>query len=199
MWISSILIRQASAIRCVAAGTQREASGGVKRHREEGASEGSSKRSKRDCTVRIRGSVASQAFRLYSSLRKFGDLVKWIASRAKPTGRRIALHAQYRCTLEGVQAEEVGVTAGQEFDGEIFDQDTWDSEVENFFLVAPKAKVLFIEVRLVKEGEAGGALESIVDLDAVDLEMAGKAVAVTVSFSIVLGVGCTRANIRMVQ
>ena len=98
-----------------------------------------------------------------------------------------------------MQAEDVGVTAGQECDGEIFDQETWDSEVENFFLDAPKAVVLFIEVRLVKEGEAGGALESVVYLDAVDLEMAGKAVAVTVSFSIVLGVGCTRANIRMVQ
>ena len=43
MWISSFLIRQAAAIRCVAAGTQREASGGVKRQREEGASEGSAK------------------------------------------------------------------------------------------------------------------------------------------------------------
>ena len=149
--------------------------------------------------MHIRGNVASQAIRLYSSLRKFGDQVKWIASRAKPTGRRIALHAQYKCTLEGVQWEDVGVTAGQEFDGEIFNQDTWDSEVENFFLVAPKAVVLFIEVRLVKEGEAGWALESVVDLDAVDFEMAGKAAADTVSFSSALGVGCTRANIRMVQ
>ena len=59
--------------------------------------------------------------------------------------------------------------------------------------------VLFIEVRLVKEGEAGGALESVVDLDAVDLEMAGKATADMVSFSSALGVCCTRANIRMVQ
>jgi hypothetical protein len=101
--------------------------------------------------------------------------------------------------LEGVQAEDVGITAGQEFDGEIFDQDTWDSEVENFFLVAPKAVVLFVEVRLVKEGEAGGALESVVDLDVVDLGMAGKAAADTVSFSSALGVGCTRANIQMVQ
>ena len=143
--------------------------------------------------------MTSQAFRLYSSLGKFGDLVKWIASRAKPTGRRIALHAKYKCTLAGVQAEDVGVTAGQELDGEIFDQNTWDSEVENFFLVAPKAAVLFIEVCLAKEGEAGRALESVVDLDAVDLEMAGKAAADTVSFSSVLGVGCTRANIRMVQ
>ena len=149
----------------------------------------------------IRGSVACLAFRLYSGLQKFGNLIKWIASRAKPTGRRITLHAQYKCTLEGVQAEDVGITAGQEFDREIFDQDTWDSEVENYFLVAPKAAVLFIEVRLVKEpeGEAGGALESIVDLDVVDLEMAGKAVADTVRFSSALGVGCTRANIQMVQ
>ena len=54
-------------------------------------------------------------------------------------------------------------------------RDTSDSEVENFFSVAPKAAVLLIEVRLVKEpeGEAGGALESVVDLDTVDLEMAG--------------------------
>ena len=111
--------------------------------------------------MRIRGSVASQAFRLYSGLRKFGDLIKWIASRAKPTGRRITLHAQYKYTLEGVQEEDVGVTAGQEFDREIFDQNTWDSEVENFFLVAPKAAVIFIEVRLVKEpeGEAGGSVD----------------------------------------
>ena len=98
-----------------------------------------------------------------------------------------------------MQAEDVGVTAGPEFDGEIFNQDTWDSEVENFFLVAPQAMVLFIEVHLVKEGEAGGALESVVDLDMVDLEMAGKAAADMVSFSSALGVGCTRANIRMVQ
>ena len=124
MWISSFLIRQALAIRCVAVGTQREGSGGVKLHREEGASEGSAKRSKRDSIVRSRGSVISQAFRLYSSLQKFSDLVQWIASRAKPTGRLIALHAQYKSTLDGVQAEDVGVTAGQEFDGEIFDQDT---------------------------------------------------------------------------
>ena len=113
--------------------------------------------------------MASQAFRLYSSLRKFGDLVKWIASRATPTGRRIALHALYKCTLEGVQAEDVSVTAGQEFDGEIFDHDIWDSEVENVFFVAPKAVVLFIEVHLVKEGEEWGALERVVDFDAVDL------------------------------
>ena len=73
--------------------------------------------------------MASQASRLYSGLRKFSDLIKWIASREKPTGRRITLHAQYKCTLEGVQAEDVGVTAGQEFDREFFDQDTWDSEV----------------------------------------------------------------------
>ena len=111
MGISSFLIRQASAIHCVVAGTQREGSGGVKWHHEERASAGSIKRSKRDCTVRIRGSVASQAFRLYSGLQKFGDLIKWITSRAKPTGRRITLHAQYKCTLEGVQAEDVGVTA----------------------------------------------------------------------------------------
>ena len=76
--------------------------------------------------------------------------------------------------------------------------------MENFFLVAPKAKVLFIKVRLVKEGEAGGALESVVDLDAVDLdamdlEMAGKAAPDMVSFSSALGVGCTRANIQLVQ
>ena len=37
------------------------------------------------------------------------------------------------------------------------------------------------------------------DLDAVDLEMADKAAADTVSFSSALGVGCTRANIQMVQ
>ena len=79
------------------------------------------------------------------------------------------------------------------------DQDTWDSEVENFFLVAPKAMVLFIDVRIVKEGEAGGALESVVDLDTVDLEMAGKAAADMVSNFCALGVGCTRANIRIVQ
>ena len=151
MWISSFLIRQVSAIRYVAAGTQREGSGGVKRHHEERALEGSVKRPKRDCTVRIWGSVASQAFRLYSGLRKFGNLIKWIASRAKPTCCRITLHAQYKCNLEGMQAEDVGVTAGQEFDGEIFEQDTWDSEVENFFLVAPKASIFFIEVRLVEE------------------------------------------------
>ena len=73
--------------------------------------------------------------------------------------------------------------------------------MENFFLVAPKAVVLFIEVRLVNEpeGEAGGALESVVDLDVVNLEMAGKAVADTVSFSSALWVGCTSANIQMVQ
>ena len=203
MWIASFLISQASAIRCVAAGMQREGSGGVMRQREERASEGSVKRPNQDCqcTVRIQGSVASQVFRVYSGLRKFGDLIKWIASRAKPTGRRITLYAQYRCTLEGVQAEDIGVMAGEEFDGEIFDQDTWDSKVENFFLVAPKAAVLFIEVHLVKEaeGEVGGALESIVDLDAVDLQMAGKAAADTVSFSSALGVGCTRGNIQMVQ
>ena len=73
--------------------------------------------------------------------------------------------------------------------------------MENFFLVAPKAAVLFIEVRLVKEpeAEAGGALVSVVDLDAVDLEMAGKAAADTIGFSSALGVGCIRANIQMVQ
>ena len=76
--------------------------------------------------------------------------------------------------------------------------------MENFFLVTLEAMVLFIEVRLVKEGEAGWALESVVDLDtvdldAVDLEMAGKAAAVTVGFSSALGVGCTSANIQMVQ
>ena len=71
--------------------------------------------------------------------------------------------------------------------------------MENFFLVAPKAMVLFIEVCLVKEGEAGGALESVVDWDVVDLEMAGKAAADMVSFSSTLWVGCTRANTRMVQ
>ena len=183
----------------MAGGTQREGSGGVKRHLEEGASESSAKRFKRDCTVRIWGSVAFQAFRLYSSLRKFGDLVKWIASRAKPTGRRIVLHAQYKCTLEGVQADDVGVTAGQEIDGEIFDQDTWHSEVENFFLVAPKAVVLFIKVRLVKEREAGGGVASVMDLDAVNLEMAGKAAADTVGFSSAQGVGCIRANKKMLQ
>ena len=73
--------------------------------------------------------------------------------------------------------------------------------MENFFFVAPKAVLLFIEVHLVKkpEGEAGGALESVVDLDAVDLEMAGKATADMVSFSSTLGVGCTRANIQIVR
>ena len=76
IWISSFLIRQALAIHCVVAGMQREGSGRVKRHREEGASAGSVKRSKRDCTVCIRDSVAYQAFRIYCSLRKFGDLVK---------------------------------------------------------------------------------------------------------------------------
>ena len=59
MWIFFILIQQASAIRHVAAGSQREESGGVKWHREAGASDGSAIRSKRDCTVRIPGSVAS--------------------------------------------------------------------------------------------------------------------------------------------
>ena len=174
---------------------QREASGGVKRHREEGASEGSAKRIKRDCIVRKRGSVASQAFRLYSSVRKFGDLVKWIAGRAKPTGWWIAHHAPYKCTLEGVQAKDVGFTAGKVFEGEIFDQDTWDSKVENFFLVAPKAVVLFIKVRLVKEGEVGWALESVIDLEAMNSGMAGKAVADMVSISSALVIGCKRANI----
>ena len=94
MWISSFLIQQATAICFLAAGTQREGSGGVKQHREERASEGYVKRPKRDCTLRICGSVASQAIHLYSGLRKFGDLIKWIASRAKPTGRRLTLHAQ---------------------------------------------------------------------------------------------------------
>ena len=105
----------------------------------------------------------------------------------KPTGLRITHHAQYKCTLEGVQVEDVGIMAGQKFDGEILDHNTWDSKVENFFLVARKAKVLFIEVRLVKEGEVGGGLERVldldaVDLDAVDLEMAGKAAVDMVSF-----------------
>ena len=71
--------------------------------------------------------------------------------------------------------------------------------MENFFLVTPKAMVLFIKVCLVKEGEAGGALESVVDLDTVYLEMAGKAVADTVGFSSALGVGYTRANKQIVQ
>ena len=81
-----------------------------------------------------------------------------------------------------MQAEDIGVKAGQEFDGEIFDQDKGDSEVENFFLVAPKPVVLFIEVHLAKVGEAVGALETVVDLDTVDLEMAGKAAADAVGF-----------------
>ena len=71
--------------------------------------------------------------------------------------------------------------------------------MEHFFLVTLKAMVLVIGVHLLKEGEARGALESVVDLDAVDLKMAGKPMADTVSFSSALGVGNTRANIQMVQ
>lgn len=79
------------------------------------------------------------------------------------------------------------------------DQDIWDSEVENFDLVTPTTVVLFIKVCLVREGEVGGALESVVDFDMVDLEMGGKAAVQMVSFSIALGVGCTIANIRIGQ
>ena len=51
----------------------------------------------------------------------------------------------------------------------------------------------------MNEGKACGGLESSVDLDALDLEMAGKAVVNTVGFSSTLGVGYTGANIQMVQ
>ena len=164
MWISAFLIRQAAVIRSMAAGTRREGGGGAKRQRGDKDSDGSVKRAKRDFTVRVRGSVAVQAFRLYTGLRDFGDLVKWVDSKAKPKGRRIALLARYKCTLEGEQAEDIGVEAGQMFDGELFDQDSWDSQVENVRLVSPTAMVLIIEVCLGREGEAAG---SELDLDAI--------------------------------
>ena len=126
MWISAFLIRQAAVIRSMAAGTRREGCG-VKRQRTDKDSDGSVKRAKRDFTVRVRGSVAVQAFWLYTGLRDFGDLVKWVDSKAKPKGRRIALLARYKCTLEGEQAEDIRVEAGQIVEGELFDQDSWDS------------------------------------------------------------------------
>ena len=174
MWISAFLIRQAAVIRSMAAGTRREGGGGAKRQRGDKDSDGSVKRAKQDFTVRVRGSVAVQAFRLYTGLRDFGDLVKWVDSKAKPKGRRIALLARYKCTLEGEQAEDIGVEAGQMFEGELFDQDSWDSQVENFRLVAPTAMVLLIEVCLVREGEAAG---SELDLDAIVGAVASEVVS----------------------
>ena len=122
----------------------------------------------------VRGSVAMQSFRLYTGLRDFGDLVKWVDSKAKPMGRQIALLTLYKCTLEGKQAEDIGVEAGQMFEGELFDQDSWDSQVENFHLVAPTAMVLLIQVCLVREGEAAG---NELDLDAIMSAAASDAVS----------------------
>ena len=73
------------------------------------------------------GSVAVQAFRIYTGLRDFGNLVKWVDSKVKPTGQRIALLASNKSILEGEQVEDIGVEGGQMFEGELFDQDSWDS------------------------------------------------------------------------
>ena len=117
MWIYAFLIRQAAVIRSMVAGTRREGGSGAKRQRGDKDSDGSVKRAKRDFTVRVRGSVAVQAFRLYTGLRDFRDLVKWVDSKAKPKGWRIPLLARYKCTLEGQQAEDIGDEAGQMFEG----------------------------------------------------------------------------------
>jgi hypothetical protein len=165
MWISAFLVRQAGAIRSAAAGTRREGGGEGKRQRGDKDTDGPVKRAKQGFTVRVRGSVAVHAFRCFSGLENFGDLVEWVDRKAKPTGRRIRLHVRYKCTLQGEQAVDVGVEAGQVFEGELFDQDSWDSQVGNFCLVAPTATVLLIDVCLVGEGEEEGAEESIVDLN----------------------------------
>ena len=127
-----------------------------------------------ESSVRVRGSVAVQAFRLCTGLRDFRDLVKLVDSKAKPMRRRIALLARYKCTLDGEQAEDIGVEAGQMFEGELFDQDSWDSQVENIRLVAPTTMVLLIEVCLVRAGEAAG---SELDLDAIMSAAASEAVS----------------------
>ena len=168
LWISAFLIKQASAIRSAAAGTLKEGAGKGKRKREGKDSDGSVKRAKRFFTVRVLGSVAVNAYRCCSGLQNFGALVKWVDSQAKPTGRRIRLHVRYKCTLEGEQAEEIGVVPGQVFEGELFDQDSWDSQVENFCQVTPTSNVLLIEVRIVGEEEEEGAEESVIDLGAAE-------------------------------
>ena len=124
--------------------------------------------------MRVQGSVAVQAFRLYTGLQDFGDLVKCVYSKAKPMGRRIALLARYKCTVEGEQVVDICVEASKMFEGELFDQDFWDAQVENVRLVAPTAMVLLIEVCLVHEEEAAG---SELDLYAIMSTAASEAVS----------------------
>ena len=179
-WIYTFLTKMSSAIRSGAAGTSKER--GVKRVKNTDGEDkdGSVKRAKNeDIMVRVVGSVANQSVQPYPNVRKFTNLVNWIDRSAKPTSRQVRLHAQYKCVLDMAQAADLGVAPGQVFEREVYDQDTWDSEVENFLLVARPSMVIVLEVRLATEGDGGEAAKCIVDMDATKelepAEMVGQA------------------------
>lgn len=97
--------------------------------------------------VRVRGdAVPGSPFHAFQGLEEFSELLKWIA-KAKPKGP-FTLETNYRCQLSEEAAQDAGVTAGEEFVGEVWNQDTWNAEVQNFRAVAPEAGTLLLQANL---------------------------------------------------
>jgi hypothetical protein len=97
--------------------------------------------------VRVRGDATSGSlFRSFQGLEEYSQLLKWIA-KAKPKGP-FTLQTVYRCQLSEEAAQDAGVTVGEEFRGGVWNQETWNGEVQNFRAVAPEAATLLLEANL---------------------------------------------------
>ena len=97
--------------------------------------------------VWVHGDATSVSlFRLFQGLEEYSQLLKWIA-KAKLKGP-FTLQTVYCCQLSEEDSQDTGVTVGEEFCGSIWNQETWNGEVQNFHAVASEAATLLLEANL---------------------------------------------------
>jgi hypothetical protein len=98
--------------------------------------------------VRVRGDVTNPlVYHAYTGVEIYDHLSVWLEAEARPTGPSYTISASYRCALPQEEADEIGIPVGHVFQGEVYNQETWNNQITNFRLVAPEAKHLMLEVR----------------------------------------------------
>ena len=182
-WVSAFLVKQAAGVRQAAItgghGSGDERGGRKSKKRTTpGDTNTTTKEAKRPRTVsvaeladtnfmvRVRGSaLQGRIDRQYSGVELFEDLVRWINSSGNLTGRFFRLHAVYRCTLSSAEATLSGVDEGEEFRNPVHDQDSWNSELQNFRSVCPSGRTLLLEADLEEVGEGDDAGKMVLRSD----------------------------------
>ena len=102
--------------------------------------------------------TSGSLFTSFQGLEEYSLLLKWITTAKLKDP--FTLQAVCYCQLNKIYTEDIRVMVGEEFCGSVWNQETWNGEVQNFPAVAPEAVMLLLEANL-RNGDGEDPPENI--------------------------------------